>query len=1124
MLRYGIGLDIGIRSIGWAVLSLNQKDEPNGIVDLGVGIFDKAEILNTGESLAKPRRDARSQRRRTRRRGHRIERVENLLANRGLINIEKFKQRYYMKNLPDIYQLRYRALDEIISNDELGQILVYMAKHRGFKSNRKSEMKDSETGKLLTGIKENENIMEEKGYRTVGEMIYLDDKFKIKSYGKGNEYSISARNKEGDYSHCLSRDLLVQEVQYIFNAQRALGNFVADKELEKEYLEILLSQRSFDMGPGNMPDGRPSPYAGNLIENMVGKCSLEKNEKRAAKATYTAERFVLLQTINHTYVSDQAGNIRSLSEEEKSKIVELAYKKDSVSYKDIRTYINLGENEYFKGLDYEDGEKCEKKKFVELKYWTDIKKIFSLKSQDVTDEIILQLDTIGMILTCFKSDQIRKEKLAELNIKDEIVQKLIGLEYSKFNHISIKAMKKLLPYLEQGFIYSEACEKAGYGFEEENGVKLDKKIKGKYLIDTLNEITNPVVRRAVSQSIKQLNAIIDAYGSPVFIRIELAREMSKNFKERKKIEKHQEENEKKNNEAVEQIRSYGIAYPKGQDIVKFKLWQEQDGYDLYTGKQISIEDLFADNKYQVDHILPYSRSFDDSYNNKVVVSAKANQEKGNRTPYEWLSGGGNSYNMTWDEFQILVNNRIHSFRKRQYFLKEHYGREEEKAFKERNLNDTRYITTVVMKLIRNHLIFEDYTDTNKKQHIFSVNGTVTAYMRKRWGLEKSRKTDRHHAQDAVVIACTTPGMIHTITRYIKGRELRYANNSKILDEETGEIFSPRDYSREEWDKLFGKTFPEPWVHFREELKMRMSTNPEKMLEELLKKGYEINKDYLRVHANNDELLQKIGLSTGSISPFFVSRTPNGKVTGPAHEETIASPKIFKEQGKVVQKKALEKLQLRDNKIVCKGGEYYNPQDDRLLYEALVKRLKTYDGNAAKAFAEPFYKPKSDGSDGPRVKKVKMAITQKSGGVYINGGKGICGNGRMVRIDIYKENEKFYMVPVYTADVIKNELPNRAAVANKNIFEWKIMAEENFLFSLYHDDLVYIQQKDGYEMLGYYKNADTFSVNITIKSDDGSKKIRKGIQNLLKMEKYEVDRLGNLKKSATTKKRQGFAKH
>lgn len=174
---YRIGLDIGIASVGWAVLENNSKDEPVRIVDLGVRIFDRAEIPKTGESLAGPRRAARSSRRRIRRRKHRLERIKWLFQEEGLVAIEQFSERYHKAGLPDVYQLRVKALDKKVSDLELAQILLHIAKHRGFASNRKSELKEKDNGAVLTAIKENEVLMKMKSYRTVGEMIYCDDSF-----------------------------------------------------------------------------------------------------------------------------------------------------------------------------------------------------------------------------------------------------------------------------------------------------------------------------------------------------------------------------------------------------------------------------------------------------------------------------------------------------------------------------------------------------------------------------------------------------------------------------------------------------------------------------------------------------------------------------------------------------------------------------------------------------------------------------------------------------------------------------------------------------------------------------------------------------------------------------------
>ena len=377
MNNYRIGLDIGIASVGWAVLETNSNDEPIHIKNLGVRIFDKAEVPKTGDSLAAPRREARSARRRIRRRRHRLERIRRLLEKKGLIQIENFNQRYYSPNLPNVYQLRTEALERILSGEELAQILIHIAKHRGFKSNRKSELKDKDTGKVLSAIEDNKKLLQENSYRTVGEMIYKDSSFYSPMYGHDDsKHQLTARNKQDDYKHTIPRELLVNEVKIIFETQRNLGNTITSVELENDYLTLLLSQRSFDRGPGN-----PSPYAGNLIENMVGYCTFESEEKRASKATFTSEYVTLLEKLNHLTLIDNNGNGCFLNEDERRLILELAYKQKTVSYSSIRKKLNLSDNIHFKGLTYgreKNSTETEKTKFCALTYWHDIKPIFNL--------------------------------------------------------------------------------------------------------------------------------------------------------------------------------------------------------------------------------------------------------------------------------------------------------------------------------------------------------------------------------------------------------------------------------------------------------------------------------------------------------------------------------------------------------------------------------------------------------------------------------------------------------------------------------------------------------------------------------------------------------------------------
>ena len=259
--------------------------------------------------------------------------------------------------------------------------------------------------------------------------------------------------------------------------------------------------------------------------------------------------------------------------------------------------------------------------------------------------------------------------------------------------------------------------------------------------------------------------------------------------------------------------------------------------------------------------------------------------------------------------------------------------------------------------------------------------------------------------------------------------------------------------------------------------------------------------------------------------------PNHKVTGAAHADTIRSPRHFKDEGIVLTKTALTDLKLdKDGEI----DGYYNPQSDLLLYEALKKQLLLYGNDAKKAFAQDFHKPKADGTEGPVVRKVKI-LKKQTMGVFVDSGNGIAENGGMVRIDVFRVNGKYYFVPVYTADVVKKVLPNRAATAHKPYEEWKVMEDKDFLFSLYSRDLVHIKSKKDIpikmvnggmdvvkEVYTYYIGADISAANVQGIAHDSRYKFRGlGIQSLDVFEKCQVDILGHVS-TIKSEKRMGFS--
>lgn len=1093
-MHYRIGLDIGIASVGWCALETGDDGEPIRIIDLGSRIFDAAEQPKTGASLAAPRREARGHRRTLRRKRFRTDRTRELLARFfGQETVERLDE-----NAPiDLLAVRKKGLDERLSAEETGRLCVYFARHRGYKSNSASEdgKDDDKNKKMLAAIKTFSSEASASGLRTLGEYLYFEREEAAK-----NGKSFALRNKAGGYERTPLRSDIQAEIAAIFAKQVELG--AVTSEFAEEYEGIFSSQRSFDEGPA-----APSKYRGFLARS-VGECTFEPNEKRAPNGAYSVEYSVALERLNNLRF-DVNGERREITDDERTKIVELIRTKKEVKLSAVRKVLGLGD-EATSNFDKRP-KKDEKKPDSVIFKMTASYDIREALGDEKRGDIYL-LDEIAVVLATVKSDEKRRERLGELGLESDEVEKLIGLDVKKFSNLSLKARRKITPFLESGCGYAEACEKAGYT----SGGRSErlKKLRGEEIKKIIDDVGSPVVRRAISQTIKVINALVDAYGSPIGVNIEVARELAKTFVERKEIDKNNQNRESENARLVERIKEYKLA-PSGLDILKQRLYDEQGGKCAYSGEPLDIAKLFGDENYaQVDHILPFSRSFDDGFNNKALVLTRENQNKGARTPYEYFGGD----EKRWSDFVALITSfGTASKTKLANYQKKSFDERAAREWRERNLNDTKYVTRLALGIVNDYLLTErrDGEKENARK-VVAVSGFITSYLRKFWGLTKVRDDgDKHHALDAAVIATVSHGLVAKVTSYNKQKEcfFRRPNGQRVLkggmeqyftrdeqgrfvDVETGLLLD-----RDSYDQVMGKdSFPKPYPSFRDELLIRLNAEGEFSSRDL---------DRLRSFGYDDEALS-------AVRPIFVSRMPDRKVTGSIHKESTWSEK-HRDDGIIVRKKPLTDLKLdKDGEI----DGYFNREDDKLLYEAIKARLVECGGDGKKAFAKPFYKPKSDGTDGPIVRSVKVYEKVQRG--LSLGDRGYVARGDMVRVDVFTKNGKFYCVPVYVCDVASGVLPNKAIKDG----EWDEMDESyEFLFSLYKNDLVYVEKKSPFKLTTtnkkekqtreicsgyfYYGGIDSATGSVNFRVHDNSYDTRLGVKTLNKFKKYVVDVLGNV---------------
>ena len=1058
--KYSLGLDIGTSSVGWAVLDLDKER----IHDLGVRIFERPEDPQNGDSLAKPRRDARSARRRLKRRRQRLNHLKQFFVDQNILTKNQVEEVLDYRsdfNKLDVYALRAKALTEELSPEELIKVLYQIAKRRGFKSNRKVvEESDKEGGRVTSALNTNKKFLADNNYTTVGEALNRDKKF-----------ASHKRNKRDDYTNSFARDDFLCELEAIIKTQR---NYALKNVPEQAINELI-----YGIDDGQVTNVSAIMYqrpfmTKELIEKMVGKCTFEDGEKRAPKASYSFEVFRLASDLSHLVFIPRDASKRQakrenlevrLSPEQIKQVIELAKSQKSLTYKKVRSTAGISEDyvpKDVRGKKKDGDEFGEENVFGGLKAYNDIRLALKDLPEDwakIDNESAL--NQIAYILTTQKADEGIRAELDVLPLSDkakEAIVKIKPTNFKAFGHLSIKALQRITPHILEGMTYDKACEAAGYDFKKQSA--------------SLEQITNPVVKRAITQTLKVVRAIERKYGKPYFIKVETARDLAKNFKDRKAIENENKENQTRNQSIIQTLNENGIVTPTGQQIIKVKLYREQNGVCLYSGKAIDFETMLCDdNAYQVDHIVPFSRSNNDGITNKVLVLTEENQKKGNQTPFEYFGAD----EKRWKEFAARVESTYktrdiktadkatnainykyngYAMKKKQNLLLQEYKND---SWNVRALNDTRYITRFIQNYLRQNV---DFAEGEEKQRVIAPNGTTTAYLRKRWGLAKDRAEDvLHHAKDAAVVAAIDQKIVMQANLHAKHHEIKaLLAATKTMEEKTdkltGEITDEDEFDKAQRRKaailvLSSKHFPQPWDNFgKEVMKRTLNTDIATLQNEL--RGLENYDDEFRL----------------SVKPIFVSRMPRRKATAQAHKETIRSPRV-KDNDQRTVRMPLNKIKRKDveNSVL--------KESDKWLYDKLLEKLDTHGDNPEKAFAEPIYKNDKkfdkNGNQLSPVSTIKVYSTQPSG-FYINKGKAFVNNGSMVRLDVYqKPNKKgkieHFFVPVYAHQVGKNKpTPTKILPAPKGFTD----IDETFVkvCSLYPNDYIRIYLKNEIRE-GYY---------------------------------------------------------
>ena len=1006
-----LGLDGGIASIGWAVLETNA--ELGKIVGAGTRMFDAPETDKERTPTNALRRLHRGQRRVIRRRRQRMAVLRQVFVAHGLLP-DAGRDALAAPGL-DPWALRGAALDRALSPTELAVALGHIARHRGFRSNSKRDRGSNapgDTSKMLKAIAETEARLA--GWRSVGEM-----------FAKEPAYAARKHNRDGDFSRSVLRRDLETETRTIFLAQRRLGNRIATEELEAAF-----SSTAFDQRP--LQDS----------EHMVQRCPFERAEIRAARRGYAFEMFRLLSKLNTLRLVSGGAEQRLDAEQIAAVAHDFGHQK-KLTFKSLRRVLDLDPRARFDGIAPEaeshdvvarSGNAAEGTAALRQAVGEGGWRVLMGKPE--------QRDRIAEIIT-FRDDPASiRRGLIDTGLEPVLIEALMNgvaagvfAQFKGAGHISAKAARALLPGLARGLMYSEACEDVGYDHAARAEVKLE-------------DIRNPVARKALGEMLKQVRAIAREYGLPDYIHVELARDVGKSAEERDEITRGIETRNKEKDRRRAEFAELLHREPNEAELLRFELWKEQNCRCLYSDEAIPPTALVAtDNTVQVDHILPWSRFGDDSFVNKTLCTARANQDKKGRTPFEWFTADRTQ--AEWDGFAARVESckGMRGRKKRGFYLRQNAAEVEEK-FRSRNLGDTRYATRVLAGLLAR------LYPADGQRHVLARPGALTAKLRRAWGLEdikkdetgKRRADDRHHALDAIVIAATSESMLQRLTRAAQAAERSGA---------------PRGFD-------FGEV-KAPWEGFRE-------------------------------------------AARAATEAVFVSRAERRRARGEAHAATIRQVRERDGKVIVYERKSVGKLTLGDLGKIPMPTPYGKAIDPGKLQIAMVAELRRWieEGRPKErpplsAKGDVIRKVRVASKDKPGV-SLRGGVVDRGDMARVDIFRAVNrhGKSRFYMVPIYPHQ--------VSNRISNPTPPDRAIVAHKDEAEWLTVSHDwEFLYALYSNSLVEVTKSDGEIILGYFQGADRAGGNIGLLAPESSQRTvgRPGFATLLACRKLAVNRLGRV---------------
>ena len=833
MSKHVLGLDLGVGSIGWCLIALDAQGDPAEILGMGSRVVplnnatDAADFSIGKAFTANQERTAR----RTMRRGFARYQLRRYRLRRELEKVGMLPDAALIQlPLMELWELRERAatVGECLTLPELGRVLCHINQKRGYRHVKsdaaaivgdEGEKKKDSNSAYLAGIRANDEKLQDE-HKTVGQ--YFAEQLR-QSQSESPTGGISYRIKD----QIFSRQRYIDEYDQIMAAQRVhYPDILTDAFIRMLRDEVIFMQRPL-----------------KSCKHLVSLCEFEKQEKVmriqqddgkggrqlverkvkfgpkvAPKSSPLFQLCRIYEAVNNIRLTRPDGSPRDITPEERDKIVAHLQSSASLSFAALKKLLKekaiiadqLTTKSGLKGNSTRVALAAALQPYPQYHHLLDMELETRMMSVQLTDEetgevtereVAVVTDSYvrqplyrlwHILYSIEEREAMRRALITQLGMKEEdldggLLDQLYRLDFVKpgYGNKSAKFICKLLPQLQQGLGYSEACAAVGY---RHSNSPTSEEITERILLEKIpllqrNELRQPLVEKILNQMINLVNALKAEYGVDE-VRVELARELKMSREERERMTRQNGERKKANDKVAEKIQKCGL-FPTKSRIRKYMLWEEAGRQCLYCGRSIDEKQCLNGDDMEVEHIIPKSVLYDDSYGNKTCACRRCNKEKGNRTALEYIRAKG------WeDEYMERINERLkakkisYSKYQRLRWLKEDIPSD----FLERQLRLTQYISRQAMAILQQGI-----------RRVSASEGGVTARLRSLWGYDdilhtlnldrydsmgetervsregetteklrikdwSKRKDHRHHAIDALVVASTRQGYIQRLNR------------------------------------------------------------------------------------------------------------------------------------------------------------------------------------------------------------------------------------------------------------------------------------------------------------------------------------------------------------------------